>query len=100
MVTLLKDLKVGEFSKPTPFDQSGKKGVCIAYLKSRTEPHRENLKDDYDRVAQRALRIKKQEVIEKMVRSKNSFFYLLIDKEFNECQTLSTWLRFAAKADN
>ena len=50
LVVMLKDMKVGEFSKPTAFtDERGKKGVRIAYLKTRTEPHRENMKDDYNR---------------------------------------------------
>jgi peptidyl-prolyl cis-trans isomerase SurA len=52
MVALLKNMKVGEYSKPHHLRRrKGKKAVRIAFLKSRSEPHRENLKDDYDRVA-------------------------------------------------
>jgi peptidyl-prolyl cis-trans isomerase SurA len=101
MVTLLKDMKVGEYSKVTPYtDERGKKAVRIAYLKSRTEPHRENLKDDYDRIAQRALEIKKQGVLEKWFAEKIPTFYLLIDNQFSSCSTLQNWFRYAAKASN
>jgi peptidyl-prolyl cis-trans isomerase SurA len=101
LVALMKDLKVGEYSQPTPFtDERGKKAVRIAYLKSRSEPHRENLKDDYDRVAQRALEIKKQGVLEKWFAEKIPTFYLLIDSQFNSCSTLQNWFRYAAKASN
>ena len=99
MVTMLKNLDVGEYSKPTPFnDQRGKQGVRIVFLKTRTEPHRENLKDDYNRVAQRALEIKKQGVLEKWFAEKIPTFYLLIDNEFHSCVTLQNWFRYAAIA--
>lgn len=98
LVTMLKDMKVGDYSQPTPFtDERGKKGVRIAYLKSRSEPHRENLKDDYDRIAQRALEIKKQGVLEKWFAEKIPTFYLLIDNQFHSCGTLQNWFRYAAK---
>ena len=101
MVALLKDMKVGEYSKPTPYsDERGKKAVRLAFLKSRSEPHRENLKDDYDRVAQRAIEIKKQGVLEKWFSEKIPTFYLLIDNQFNSCSTLQNWFRYAAKASN
>lgn len=99
LVGVLKDMKVGEYSKPTPFtDERGKQAVRIAYLKSRSEPHRENLKDDYDRVAQRAVEVKKQEALEKWFAEKIPSYYLMIDSEFGSCRTLDTWLRYSAKS--
>jgi peptidyl-prolyl cis-trans isomerase SurA len=98
LVATIKDMKVGEFSKPVPYtDERGKKAVRIIFLKSRTEPHRENLKDDYDRVAQRALEIKKQQVLEKWFTEKIPSYYLMIDSDYNNCRTLDTWLRYSAK---
>jgi peptidyl-prolyl cis-trans isomerase SurA len=91
------NLKVGEFSKPTPFlDERKKQGVRIVYLKSRTTPHRENLKDDYDRVSQRALEIKKQQALEKWFASKIPSYYLMVDSDFAHCPNLSNWLQYAA----
>lgn len=101
LVVLLKDMKVGEFSKPTPFDdERGKKGVRIAFLKTRTEPHRENLKDDYNRISQRALEIKKQEILEKWFASKIPSYYLLIDSDYNNCAGMASWLQYATKVIN
>ena len=101
LVVLLKDMKVGEFSKPTPFtDERGKKGVRVAYLKTRTEPHRENMKDDYNRIAQRALEIKKQDVLEKWFVGKIPSYYLLIDSDYNNCTTIANWLQYATKVIN
>lgn len=92
------NMKVGEFSKPTPFkDERGKQGVRIVYLKSRTEPHRENLKDDYDRVSQRALELKKQQALEKWFAGKIPNYYLMVDSEFSHCENLHTWYQYANK---
>lgn len=101
MAIQLESMKVGEYSHPKSFtDERGKKAVRIAYLKSRTEPHRENLKDDYDRVAQRALEIKKHGVLEKWFTDKIPSYYLLIDGDYGQCGVLQNWLQYAAKAGN
>ncbi|MBL7734279.1 MAG: peptidylprolyl isomerase [Chitinophagaceae bacterium] len=101
MAIQLEKMKVGEYSHPKSFtDERGKKAVRIAYLKSRTEPHRENLKDDYDRVAQRALEIKKHGVLEKWFTDKIPSYYLLIDGDYGQCGALQNWLQYAAKAGN
>jgi len=93
MVAMLKDLKVGQYSHPTEFvDERGKKGVRIVYLKTRTEPHRENLKDDYNRVAQRALEEKKNEVLEQWFNKKVVTYYILIDDEYKSCPEMARWM--------
>jgi len=99
MVELLgkSDLKPGEYSKPTPFtDERGKKGVRIVWLKTRTTPHRENIKDDYDRLAKEALEIKKQKALEVWFASKIPSYYIMIDEEFKNCSTLHNWMQYAA----
>lgn len=101
LVTMLKNLKVGEYSQPTFYtDERGKKAVRIVYLKSRSEPHKENLNDDYDRIAQKALEIKKQGVLEKWFAEKIPTFYLLIDNKFSSCSTLTNWFRYSTKMGN
>ena len=93
VVLMLKDLKVGEYSAPKAFEgDRGKKGVRLLYLKSRSEPHRENLKDDYNRISQRALEQKKMEAVEKWFESKIPTFYIMIDDEFRRCDQLGKWI--------
>ncbi|MBO9632799.1 MAG: peptidylprolyl isomerase [Chitinophagaceae bacterium] len=96
------NMKVGEVSKPNVFteDRTKKKGVRLVFLKSRSEPHRENLKDDYDRVASRALEQKKDAVLEKWFQSKIPTFYMMIDDDFKGCETMSQWLQYAVKNTN
>ena len=98
MVLMLASMKVGEYSKPVVFaDEREKKGVRIVYLKSRSEPHRENLKDDYNRISLRALELKKQQVLEKWFASKVPNYYIMLDEEFRNCGNLDNWWKYAAK---
>jgi peptidyl-prolyl cis-trans isomerase SurA len=101
IVKLLGSLKVGEYSAPTVFtDERGKKGVHIILLLSKSDPHRENLKDDYDKVAQRELQEKKQSVIEKWFRSKIPTFYIMIDPQYKNCSNLSKWQTSGTASSN
>jgi peptidyl-prolyl cis-trans isomerase SurA len=93
VVAMLDKIKVGEFSQPTAFtDERGKKGVRILYLKSRTEPHRLNLRDDYNRVAQSALEEKKFQALEKWLKSNIPSYYIMIDHETSSCPQLQKWV--------
>ena len=93
MVAMLKDLKIGQYAHPTEYvDERGKKGIRIVYLKTRTEPHRENLKDDYNRVAQRALEEKKNDVLEEWFNKKVITYYILIDDEYKSCPEMTKWM--------
>ncbi|HEX4373891.1 MAG TPA: peptidylprolyl isomerase, partial [Puia sp.] len=101
IVKLLGSLKIGEYSAPTVFtDERGKKGVHIILLLSKSDPHRENLKDDYDKVAQRELQEKKQSVIEKWFRSKIPTFYIMIDPQYKSCSNLSKWQTTGTASNN
>lgn len=93
MVAMMKDLKVGEYSQPVSFtDERGRKGLRIVYLKSRTEPHRENMKDDYSRIANRALEEKKNDALEKWFVKKIPTYFIKVDEEFKSCEEMKKWL--------
>ncbi|HUM97138.1 MAG TPA: peptidylprolyl isomerase [Chitinophagaceae bacterium] len=85
MVGVLSKMNVGDISKANPFtDEQEKKGVRIVYLKSRTEPHRMNLHDDYSRISNFALEQKKNKVLEKWLMGKIPTYYLVIDPQTQE----------------
>ncbi len=100
-VLLLKSLKVGEYSQPSVFtDDKGKKGVHIIQLVSRSEPHIENLRDDYNLVAQKATDEKKSGVMEKWFLTKIPTYFIMIDGEFKKCGNLSKWESAISTASN
>jgi len=95
VVAMLGKLKVGDISQPTPFtdQQRSKKGVRIVYLKSRSEPHRMNMKDDYNKIAQLALEEKKAKAMDKWLAAKLPTYYVMIADDFSaECPNVQKYL--------
>jgi len=96
LVVKLKDLKIGEYSQPLEYtDERGKKGMRVIYLKSKSEPHRENLKDDYNKIAQRAIEQKKETALEKWFDVKTKSYYIKIDEDYLNCASLKHWIEIA-----
>lgn len=94
MIPVLKDLKPGEYSQPVQFtDERGKKGVRIVYLKTKSEPHRENLTDDYSKIAQRALEYKKETAIEKWFYEHINNYYIMVADEYRTCDVMQKWIQ-------
>ena len=94
MVLTLKkaNLSGGQYSQPVAFtDERGKKGVRVIYLISKTDPHRENLKDDYNRISQRALEQKKNKALQTWFQARIATYYIMIDGDYRNCNNLSKW---------
>jgi len=82
-------LKIGEYSQPLVYsDEQEKKAVRIVYLQKKTLPHRENIRDDYDRISQRAIAEKRDKTIEKWFISKLPTYYIMVDKDYQQCEEL------------
>lgn len=82
MVAMISKMKVGDISMPVPFEnEQGKKGVRIVYLKSRSEPHRMNMQDDYSKISQFALEEKKSRTLDKWLKEKLATYYIMIDSD-------------------
>lgn len=94
-VVALKNLNPGDMSTPQAFtDERNRKAVRIIYLKTRSEPHRENLKDDYDKIAERALGEKKQQALEKWFKDHIADYYITVDKSYTGCSdVIGDWLK-------
>lgn len=99
LIPILKNLKPGGFSQPVAYTDpnTGKKGVRIVYLKSQTSPHRENLKDDYSKISQRALEEKKENLLEQWFNKRLGSYYIMIDPDYRDCDVLKTWVDAATK---
>jgi peptidyl-prolyl cis-trans isomerase SurA len=93
VVLNLKNLKPGGYSEPMQFtDERGKMGVRVIYLKSKSEPHRENLKDDYSRIANSALEDKKSDALDKWFNQNIPNYYIMVDDEDKGCPEMQKWL--------
>ncbi len=86
-------LKVGQISYPVIMKQSdGKQAYRILYLKSRTNPHRANLKDDYDKIQSATLSEKQNNAISDWVDDKIKNTYISINEEFKDCEFSHNWI--------
>ena len=98
LVLTLKNLKPGDISRPNVYtDERGRKMVRLIYLKNRTQPHRENLKEDYNRVADRALEEKKRNALSKWFQEHLPTYYINIDEAYKDCSSLSNWWKYSSK---
>jgi peptidyl-prolyl cis-trans isomerase SurA len=90
----IEGLKVGEVTKVYEYtNEQGKKGLRITMLKAKTQPHRENLKDDYNRIQGRALEEKKNDILEKWFDTHIPTYFIKIDSEYNTCGNLNKWVK-------
>ncbi len=96
MIVLLKTMKPGQVSTPQVYtDDRGRKAVRLVYFKDRTEPHKENLKEDYNRIAARALEAKKTKSLEAWFNEHITNYYIFIDPEYQTCTEISNWTKVA-----
>jgi peptidyl-prolyl cis-trans isomerase SurA len=96
MVILLQTLKPGDVSEPQiTTDERGRQTVRLVYFRERTTPHKENLREDYNRVSQRALDEKKQKQIEAWFKEHIPNYYIFVDTEYHACPELINWSKAA-----
>ncbi len=92
LIPILKDLKVGQLSSPVQFkNQQDKLGVRIILLERTTEPHRENLKDDYSTISKKASSEKKEEAMQQWFIKNLPRFYTKVAPEYANCDILKKW---------
>ncbi len=86
-------MKVGEISKAVPMTtEEGKQAFQLLYLKVRTDPHKANLKDDYNKIQNWALEEKKGKAIDDWITSKTDKTYISIIDEFKNCNFQHKWI--------
>lgn len=85
-------LKPGEYSKPVLFndERAREQAYRILYLKSQSEPHVANLKEDYDRIRKAALQEKEDRVLTEWINSKIKETYIKLDNYYS-CKGLKKW---------
>ncbi len=79
-------LKVGDVSKPVSFTtEKNKDAYRLLSLVKKTEPHRANIDDDYDKIYEIALGKKHQKVLDEWVTEHAKQAYIRIVDNYSEC---------------
>ena len=89
----LDKLQPGEISNPLLMStDEGKQAYKMFYLKSRTNPHKANLTDDYQRLQDAALQSKQAKTLDEWVNKKKSNIYIRLAEEYMHCENLKLWI--------
>jgi peptidyl-prolyl cis-trans isomerase SurA len=92
MVFMLDKMKPGDVSKPLLNQgQDSKQSFRIIYLKTRSEPHQANLKDDYQRMQNLAQNSKQKSVVDAWVNKKLRGIYVHMDDNYKSCPFRHNW---------
>ncbi len=90
---VISKMEVGDISSPiTHKTEDGLNAYRIIRLKSRSEPHKANLTDDYNMVQKWALQQKNDGKIKEWIKDRISTTYIRINKEYQGCQFDNRWL--------
>ncbi len=85
-------LEIGDISQPARFlTEEGNEAYRILYLKVRTEPHRANLSDDYNKLQNWALADLKDQMISNWIDEKIQETYIKVNEKYAECAFLNNW---------
>jgi peptidyl-prolyl cis-trans isomerase SurA len=85
-------MEVGQVSAPVMFrNEEGLDGYRLLKLKSRTEPHRANLDEDYSTIQDWAMQQKQNDKLTEWVDKNVSNAYVMIIDEYKDCNFEYTW---------
>ncbi|NQY08844.1 MAG: peptidylprolyl isomerase [Flavobacteriales bacterium] len=86
-------LKIGEVSKPMLYSTpDGKQVVRIVKLIRKTNPHRANLKEDYQKIKMACEGNKKEKEMNKWVDKKGKGVFIKIIDDFRDCEYNYNWI--------
>ena len=89
---IIDKMKPGEISGSVPYTtDDGTQAYRVLYLKLRTEPHKANMKDDYNKIQEWALANKKEKVISKWIENKSKTAYIRLGDRFKTCDYKYNW---------
>jgi peptidyl-prolyl cis-trans isomerase SurA len=92
IVFILDKMQVNEVTPVMQYaGADGKPAWRIVQLKSRTDPHKANMKDDYTKLLNMASYEKQKKAIKEWIAKKSKTTYIKIDEEFSGCKLEYNW---------
>ena len=92
---IIKNLNIGEISES--YESADKHGKIIfkaVVLKSRTNPHVANLKEDFDLLKQMTMVNRQSEIIDNWIKEKIENTYIRLDDKYKNCKfRINGWLK-------
>jgi peptidyl-prolyl cis-trans isomerase SurA len=91
-------MKLNQVSKPIQMvTNENKTAYRLVLVKSRTEPHKANLKDDYQKIQEVVLSEKQNKIMSEWVEKKRKTTYVQLNDTMNNCEALKHWTKSNSK---
>lgn len=91
---VVKNMKQNEISKPIPYQNyDGTQGYRFVKLLKKTEAHKADLNNDYDKIQDAALISKQNKATLKWIKSKISVTYIKIHEDYQNCSFENSWIK-------
>lgn len=93
MIVTMNAMKIGEISKPMQFvgASDGKPGFRLLKLKNRIDPHKMNMKDDYQKLSMIATADKNKKLVKEWIRKRSKITYIKLEPDF-VCKFENEWI--------
>ena len=90
----IENMEVGRISEPAFFRTlDEKEGYRLIKLNSKTQPHRADMKTDYQRIQMIALQEKKNEVTQEWIEEKLKTTYVRVNNAYLDCDFQRNWIK-------
>jgi peptidyl-prolyl cis-trans isomerase SurA len=86
-------MPLGKVSEPLLMISEGKNAYRIIIVKNRIQPHKANLRDDYQKIQEVALMEKQNKALSDWISKKQQVTYIYINPVYSNCEVLKHWTR-------
>lgn len=94
LFVVIDKMEVGDVSKPAFMQtQDNKEAYRLVKLKSISDPHKANLKDDYQLIQNMATSEIRNDKVKNWIKDKTSNTYINISDEYKDCSSISEWIK-------
>lgn len=94
LVVTINEMNIGDVSKSMEFTSypDNKPSFRIIKLKNRIDPHKANLKDDYQKLLQMASADRGRKELKEWIKKRSKLTYIKIDDEYKGCSYENNWI--------
>ncbi len=91
---IIDTMKVGQISRANICKtHEGKDAARLLWLKTKTQPHKANMKDDYAKLQDASIQKKQQEKMQEWITRTVAKNYIVIDDDYINCQGMRNWVK-------
>jgi peptidyl-prolyl cis-trans isomerase SurA len=93
LVQTISELGIGEISKTMEYTNyiDNKPAFRIVKLKNRIDPHKANMKDDYQKIQQMASMDKNRKALRAWIKKRSKLTYIKVDDDYKKCDFDNDW---------